>query len=253
MILLGDLRSDVAWEKLVQFHIGTSGWVYPHWRQRFYPAGLAESDWLGYYASHFMSLEINRSFYRLPARENFAAWREQTPEGFMFAVKASRFITHMKKLKEPEATLPPLLDAIDGLGDKLGPLLFQLPPNWHANPARLRAFLQLIPKGLKVAFELRDPSWHTAEIADLLAEFNAAFCIYDIGGFASPRLVTADFVYLRLHGPGAPYCGRYGKAALADWAGWLKLQNVDQGYVYFDNDEAGFAVQDALELKEMLA
>jgi len=236
----------------VQLHIGTSGWVYPHWHGPFYPPDLPESDWLAFYAGQFASVEINRSFYRLPTRENFAAWRDGTPEGFVFAVKASRFITHFKKLKAPEQTLPPLLEAIEGLEGKLGPLLFQLPPRWHANPERLRTFLQALPKGLRAAFELRDPSWHTREVLDLLAEFNAAFCVYDIGGFESPRATTADFIYLRLHGPGAPYCGRYDKGALAEWAAWLGQQKAKAAYVYFDNDEAAYAVRNALELKEML-
>ncbi|MEW6764196.1 MAG: DUF72 domain-containing protein [Pseudomonadota bacterium] len=236
----------------MQLHIGTSGWVYPHWHGLFYPSDLPESDWLAFYAGQFASVEINRSFYRLPTRENFAAWRDGTPEGFVFAVKASRFITHFKKLKAPEQTLPPLLEAIAGLGGKLGPLLFQLPPRWHANPERLRTFLRALPKGLRAAFELRDPSWHTREVLDLLAEFNAAFCVYDIGGFESPRATTADFIYLRLHGPGAPYRGRYGKEALAEWAEWLGQQKAKAAYVYFDNDEAAYAVRNALELREML-
>lgn len=236
----------------MQLHIGTSGWVYPHWRQRFYPAGMPEPDWLAFYAQHFSSVEINRSFYRLPSAENFAAWSDGTPTDFVFAVKASRFITHMKKLKEPEQTLPPLLDAVAGLGDKRGPLLFQLPPSWHVNAARLRAFPRTLPRDVEAAFELRDPSWHTREILELLGEFNAAFCIYDMGGFESQRVVTADFAYVRLHGPGAPYCGRYGAAALGGWADWLGRQKLRQAYVYFDNDEAAYAVRNALELKALL-
>jgi len=236
----------------VRVHIGTSGWVYAHWRRLFYPDEMPESEWLAFYARHFGSVEINRSFYRLPTRENFAAWRNGTPNDFVFAVKASRYITHMKKLKEPEQTLPPLLEAVVGLGEKLGPMLFQLPPSWHVNAARLRAFLQALPRGLKVTFELRDPSWHTQEILDLLAEFNAAFCVYDIGGFASPRVTTADFAYLRLHGPGEAYCGLYGTVALGNWAAWLGRQNVQEAYVYFDNDQAAYAARDALELRAML-
>ncbi len=235
----------------MQLHIGTSGWAYPHWLGPFYPLDLREPEWLAFYARHFGSVEINRSFYRLPTRENFTAWRDATPEGFVFAVKASRFITHFKKLKAPEQTLPPLLAAIEGLGEKLGPLLFQLPPRWHADPGRLRAFLMALPAGLRAAFELRDPSWDTREVLDLLAEFNAAFCVFDIGGFQSPRVTTADFVYLRLHGPGAPYCGRYARRMLADWAEWLGRQEASAAYVYFDNDEAAHAVRNALELKEM--
>lgn len=232
--------------------IGTSGWVYPHWRGPFYPAELDEAQWLGYYASHLPSVEVNRSFYRLPTRAQFTAWRAQTPEGFVFAVKASRFITHMKKLSEPEHTLPPLLEAVAGLGEKLGPLLFQLPPRWRPDPGRLAAFLAALPQGTRVAFELRDPRWHSDAVLDLLRRHNAAFCIYDLAGFASPRAITADFVYLRLHGPGAAYSGRYGHRALAGWAQWLGAQTVTTAYVYFDNDEAGYAVQDALELQAML-
>lgn len=236
----------------MRIHIGTSGWVYPHWRGVFYPETLPEPDWLAHYARHLSSVEVNRSFYRLPERAVFAAWRCQTPEGFVFSVKASRYITHMKKLREPEATLPGLLAAVSGLGEKRGPLLFQLPPRWRPDAGRLRAFLAALPGGVRAAFELRDPAWHSDAILDLLAQHHAAFCIYDLAGFASPRAVTADFVYLRLHGPGAAYCGRYGHSALAGWADWLGRQTVSAAYVYFDNDQAGYAVQDALELKAML-
>ncbi|WP_193164927.1 DUF72 domain-containing protein [Microbulbifer hainanensis] len=236
----------------MQFYIGTSGWVYPHWRGRFYPQDLAEPEWLTSYAGRLQSLEINRSFYRLPTRENFATWRDATPDDFVFAVKASRYITHMKNLKQPQETLPPLLQAIRGLGSKLGPLLFQLPPRWHANPDRLEAFLRVLPKGLQVVFELRDQSWHREEILAMLSDFNAAFCIYDLGGFTSPRITTADFLYLRLHGPVNTYRGYYDVATLEDWATWLREQQVGRAYVYFDNDESAYAVRNALELSEML-
>jgi len=237
----------------VRTHIGTSGWVYPHWRGAFYPPDMPEAEWLAFYSAQLRSVEINRSFYRLPTRESFVAWREATPRDFVFAVKASRYITHMKKLKEPERTLSPLLDAASGLGDKLGPLLFQLPPSWHADMPRLRDFLQMLPRTVRAAFELRDPSWHRADVFDLLAEFNAAFCVYELGGFQSPRVLTADFAYVRLHGPGAPYCGRYGTAALHDWAQWLGAARVKAAYVYFDNDEAAYAVRDAIELQTLFA
>lgn len=229
------------------FHIGTSGWVYPHWRRRFYPAGLPEPEWLAHYARHFDSVEVNRSFYRLPTRAIFAAWRQSTPEGFVFAVKASRYITHMKKLREPKPSLALLCEASAGLRDKRGPLLFQLPPNWRVDAARLSAFLAALPRGLRVAFELRDPSWHTREVLDALAARNAAFCVFDLGGFESPRVTTADFAYVRLHGP-----GRYGTRALRRWARWLRRQKLEAAYVYFDNDSAAHAVHDAAELREML-
>lgn len=236
----------------MRVHVGTSGWVYPHWRGPFYPAELDEAQWLGYYARHLPSVEVNRSFYRLPSRAQFAAWRAQTPEGFVFAVKASRFITHMKKLREPEHSLPPLLEAVAGLDDKLGPLLFQLPPRWRPDLGRLTAFLAALPQRTRAAFELRDPRWHGDAVLQLLEQHNAAFCIYDLAGFESPRAITADFVYLRLHGPGAAYRGRYGRRALAQWADWLRRQAVVDAYVYFDNDAAGHAVEDAITLRELL-
>lgn len=252
--ILSVLYAIVARRKSqMELHIGTSGWVYPHWRGAFYPLGLPEAEWLAFYSRAFSTVEVNRSFYRLPGRDNFAAWRRQTPEGFVFSVKACRFITHMKKLSAPEATLAPLLEAAAALGEKGGPLLFQLPPRWRVNPARLEAFLAALPGGRPVAFELRDPSWHIPPVLDLLAAHQAAFCIYDLGGFHSPRAVTAGFVYLRLHGPGAPYCGEYGMAALEDWARWLQAQPLRAAYVYFDNDEAAFAVRDALALRSLLA
>jgi uncharacterized protein YecE (DUF72 family) len=237
----------------MRIHIGTSGWVYPHWRGVFYPESLPEPDWLAHYAHHLSSVEVNRSFYRLPSAAQFAAWRQETPAGFVFAVKASRYITHMKKLSAPEATLPPLLAAVAALEEKLGPLLFQLPPRWRADTGRLQAFLEALPSGVRAAFEFRDPGWHSDAVLDLLARHHAAFCIFELAGFESPRTVTADFVYLRLHGPGAAYCGRYGQGALAGWADWLCRQEVAAAYVYFDNDQAAHAVQDALELKAMLA
>lgn len=237
----------------MRLHIGTSGWCYPHWRGPFYPADLPEARWLDYYGRRFGSVEVNRSFYRLPSRDNFRAWHDATPAHFVFAVKAGRAVTHMKKLLAPRQTLPPLLEAVAGLGGKLGPLLFQLPPRWRVNPARLEAFLAELPRGLRAAFEFRDPSWHTDPVTDLLARHGAAFCVFDLAGIPCPRAITADFAYLRLHGPDAAYGGRYGPRRLRAWAAWLRDQPAEDAYVYFDNDQAGFAVEDARDLAAMLA
>ncbi len=238
----------------MQFFIGTSGWVYPHWRDNFYPTDLAESDWLDFYTKHLNCVELNRSFYRLPSSDNIKEWVETTPKSFHFAVKASQYITHMKKLKDPDKSLEPLLEAVDGLGDKLGPILFQLPPRWSANPERLRQFLQALPKQIRVAVECRDHSWHSDEVMDCLSEFNAAFCVYDLAGFTSPQVTTADFIYLRLHGPNEEaYTGCYTKSQLKDWAAWLQQQLVKRVYVFFDNDQEGYAVRNACELKAILA
>jgi uncharacterized protein YecE (DUF72 family) len=236
-----------------RFFIGTSGWHYPHWRGVFYPARLPAEQWLAHYALHFDTVEINRSFYRLPGAEAVAAWRGAVPAGFRFAVKASRYITHMKKLKDPRDSLAAFRRVARGLGRRLGPVLFQLPPNWRVDPGRLAGFLAALPRSWRCAFELRDPSWHCPEVYALLRRHPAAFCIYDLGGFTAPPEMTADFAYLRLHGAGEPYAGRYGTRRLRDWAaairGWGRAGDV---YVYFDNDEAGYAVADALELRRLL-
>jgi uncharacterized protein YecE (DUF72 family) len=236
------------------YYIGTSGWHYPHWQAVFYPPGLPSGSWLDYYTRHFTTVEINASFYRLPSLATARAWRDAAPAGFTFAIKASRYITHMKKLREPRRTLRAFLAVARVLGKKCGPLLFQLPPRWRCNPARLAAFLELLPAHRECAFEFRDPSWHNPEIYALLQRHNAAFCIHELAGFESPQVLTADFAYIRLHGPAAyAYGGCYSHTALAGWAdrirGWKQLRRV---YVYFDNDEAGYAVQNALELRRLL-
>lgn len=236
------------------YYVGTSGWHYPHWRERFYPPGLAARDWLGCYAEAFGTVEINASFYRLPSLATARAWRAAVPPGFRFALKASRYITHMKKLGAPRASLRALLAVARALGPQCGPLLFQLPPHWRCNPSRLAAFLRALPARYECAFELRDPSWHNPGVYALLRRHNAAFCIYDLAGFEAPPVITADFAYLRLHGPSAwAYSGSYSDAQLAAWArrlrAWKQLKRV---YVYFDNDEAGYAVHNARTLRALL-
>lgn len=234
--------------------IGTSGWHYAHWRGTFYPPELATSEWLGYYLQRFDTVEINNSFYRTPSEATLAQWREAVPEGFVFAAKVQRYVTHMKKLLEPERTLGKFLPRIEVLGERLGPLLFQLPPHWRCNVERLAAFLAALPTTHRYAFEFRDPSWHAEPVYDLLRHHGAAWCIYDLAGFQSPWRVTADFAYLRLHGPGpAAYQGSYGKERLAAWARRIACQaELSDVYVYFDNDERGYAPHDALELKGLL-
>jgi uncharacterized protein YecE (DUF72 family) len=234
--------------------IGTSGWHYDHWRGPFYPRDLPPEGRLGFYAERFRSVEINNSFYQLPAEKTLEAWRETVPADFLFAVKASRYITHFKKLKDPEEPLATFLGRVEALRQKLGPVLFQLPPRWRASPDRLKDFLAYLPGGHRYAFEFRDPTWFCDEIYALLRESSAAFCIYDLAGETSPKQVTADFVYVRLHGPGGPYRGDYDAQALAGWAGGFhtwRAQGRDV-YCYFDNDEAGYAARDALRLAEMV-
>lgn len=235
--------------------IGTSGYHYPHWVGPFYPPGTSTAHMLKYYAQHFDTLEINNSFYKLPSIEAFAHWRDSTPKNFVFAVKASRFITHNKKLKDPENAVNNFLPRAEHLRRKLGPILFQLPPRWHVNVERLLGLLEILPRQHRYAFEFRDLSWLTPEVMRVLKKFNAAFCIYELAGYETPLEITADFAYVRLHGPDGQYQGNYSRARLRRWAGWIEQQSkkLKAIYVYFDNDQAAFAARNALTLRTMVA
>jgi len=237
-----------------QIHIGTSGWSYKHWKGPFYPGHLADERMLAYYAGHFRTTEINTSFYHLPARETLKLWHESTPADFLFSVKASRYITHMKKLKDPGQSVSAFLQRIRILGDKLGPILFQLPPRWRFNKERLAAFLDALSAEFSYAFEFRDRSWLNEETRELLSRYGAAFCIYELDGFLSPKEITSNLVYVRLHGPGGPYRGSYNDECLTGWAGDFARWTA-QGHAvfcYFDNDERGYAARNAMRLRAML-
>ncbi len=235
--------------------VGTSGWSYPHWRGVFYPPELPPSRWLAYYQCRLDTVELNNSFYRLPERSTFAAWGREAPEGFAFAVKASRYITHLRKLRGPQAPLRRLLDHARALGPHLGPILFQLPPRWRCDLQRLEAFLEALPRGLACAMEFRDPDWWREEVYALLRRHAVAWCIFDLAGTCSPLERTAPLVYLRLHGPGGPYQGCYDRRALAAWARRILAWRGEgrQVWCYFDNDQAGHAVRNALDLRRRLA
>ena len=235
--------------------IGTSGWSYPHWRGLFYPRDLRHEAELAYYARRFDSVEINSTFYRLPERSMLRTWRDAVPGDFVFAVKASRYITHMKKLNAPGAALRTFFRRIEALGDKLGPVLFQLPPRWHCSPRRLASFLGSLSSHFRYAFEFRDQSWLMREVYDLLARANAGLCIYELGGFRSPIEVTSKLVYVRLHGPGAPYQGCYDRRALARWAKQILAWSSEgrSAFCYFDNDQLAYAALNARDLARRVA
>src|SRR5882724_3600727 len=237
-----------------KIHIGTSGWHYDHWRGPFYPEDIAAKEMLSFYTGFFETVEINNSFYKLPNIEAVKTWRKTVPKGFTFAAKASRYLTHMKKLKDPKKGLDNVLPIFEALGSKLGPILFQLPPHWHCDLQRLSEFLKALPKRHLYSIEFRDTTWHAHEIYELLKQHNAAFCIYQLGGVSSPIEITADFAYVRLHGPGAKYQGNYSTATLKKWSEQIrkwrrKLKNV---YVYFDNDQNGYTTKNAQKLIELL-
>lgn len=236
--------------------IGTAGWSYRHWVGPFYPESTRGRDMLDAYARRLDAAEINNTFYSLPKAETLRGWAETVPPGFVFALKVHRRVTHMKKLKDPEETLPPVVAGARALGDALGPLLVQLPPNMGPNRERLRAFLDAVPAGIRCAVEFRHPGWFDDAIYAELERAGAALVIADMGGETTPMAVPGPFVYVRLHGPGeTAYTGSYDAHALDAWAervaAWRKAGR--DVYVVFDNDEAGYAPQNACALRDRLA
>jgi uncharacterized protein YecE (DUF72 family) len=236
--------------------IGTSGYHYRHWKGNFYPEDISTSAMLPYYLHYFDTLELNNTFYRLPTLQALKAWRDAVPENFIFAVKASRYLTHNKKLKDPENALEKFLPRVETLGKKLGPILFQLPPKWKINLERLQEFLAALPRKHRYAIECRETSWITEPVLELLRQYQAAFCIYEIAGYQTPPHVTTDFAYVRLHGPSSTkYAGSYSDRQLEEWAEWIEeqQQRLRSIHFYFDNDQAGYAAQNALTLRRVVA
>ena len=235
--------------------IRTSGWHYKHWKGLFYPHDISDKDMLAYYREHFDTAEINNTFYQLPDKKTFIQWREKVPANFVFAVKASRYITHMKKLKDPKETLVKFFSHIQALEEQIGPILFQLPPRWNFNAGRLKHFVDELPQGYRYAFEFRDKSWLNENVYEVLREHNMALCIYDYAGYVSPKEATADFIYIRLHGPDGAYRGKYSQNELSGWAGAISVW-AKQGktiYCYFNNDQEGYAPQNASQLLDMVS
>jgi uncharacterized protein YecE (DUF72 family) len=233
--------------------VGCSGWQYGHWRGDFYPRELPQSRWLEYYAERFDTVEINNSFYRLPEASTFRSWRRRVPPGFVYAVKASRFLTHMKKLKDPEEPLERFFSRARNLGPALGPVLYQLPPRWAVNPERLALFVSTLPTKRQHVIEFREPSWYNDEVFALLEQHGVGLCLHDMHGSASGQLAIGPLTYLRFHGT-AKYSGSYSDAALDRWAEWLG-ERVRAGvpvYAYFNNDVGGHAPRDAIRLREAI-
>jgi uncharacterized protein YecE (DUF72 family) len=235
--------------------IGTSGYVYRHWRKGvFYPIGLKIRDELAFYAARFPTVELNNPFYRLPTAEMFARWRHATPEGFQFAVKASRFITHIKRLVNVDQELDLFLERALHLGPKLGPVLFQLPPTQPLDLSRLDAFLRLLNSDHRWVLEFRHASWHTREVYQLLSEHRVALCIPVGGGLEPDRITTAAFTYIRMHRGQEPR-GGFTAAELRAWAAQVHSLTAasKEVYVYFNNDWEGFAIRDAVALQRLLS
>jgi uncharacterized protein YecE (DUF72 family) len=232
--------------------IGTSGWYYDHWKELFYPAGLAKSRWFEHYAQHFDSVEINNTFYHLPKEQSIQRWHQLAPEGFLYAVKANRYITHIKRLKDTAEPVERFFERVALLKGKLGPILYQLPPTMHKDLDLLQAFIKLLGKKPRAVFEFRHKSWYSDDTFELLGKLGVGFCIHDMPGKESPRAVTADIIYIRFHGTTGRYAGNYPKSALQDWAAWLEEQakKARAIYAYFNNDIGGHAIKNAKQLKE---
>lgn len=232
--------------------VGTSGWQYRDWRGVLYPEGVPQARWLERYAEAFSVVEVNNSFYRLPERATFERWRGVTPADFTFVVKASRFLTHVKRLKDAEDGVRLLHERIEGLGDKLGPVLFQLPPRFRADVARLREFLGWLPAAMRAAWEFRDPSWVNDEVLRLLDEAGCAFVLADRPGFRGPMFVTGGWSYVRFH-QGTSGGPDYRREKLRRWAERLAELPAADVWAFFNNDQGGAAVRDARVLRDALA
>ncbi|HEY2412336.1 MAG TPA: DUF72 domain-containing protein [Pirellulaceae bacterium] len=235
--------------------IGTSGWTYDGWRGPFYPPDVPKKNWLRWYGEQFRTTEINGSFYRTPSLEAVQAWRETTPDDFVFAWKASKFITHWKRLTANCRNSIELMETrLKVLGPKLGPVLFQLPARFTADRERLASFLKLLPKRRRYAFEFRHESWYEPRLLDVLREANIALCLSDHHDAPAPWEATASHVYIRGHGPTGKYRGRYQPKTLSAWAAainkWKRRRDV---YCYFDNDVKSAAPKDARRLVEIIS
>jgi len=238
----------------LEYYIGTSGWHYEHWRYRFYPEHLTKAKWLEFYANHFTTVELNNSFYRLPSEDAFANWHSSSPTNFTFAVKVSRFITHIKRLKDVDEAVERFITRARILGEKLGPLLYQLPPNMHRNDERLDLFLARLPQEMKHVVEFRHSSWLNEEVFEILHKHNVGLCVFDMPEFSCPLVATADFAYVRFHGSTWLYGSCYSDEELADWAKRLAnlSANLKAIYIYFNNDAEAFAVRNAITIRTYL-
>ena len=232
-------------------HVGCSGWVYRHWKDGFYPARLPQKGWFGHYSTQFDTVEINASFYRLPRPETFDAWREKAPPGFRYAVKVNRFITHLKKLIDCTEAVEEFLSLARKLGPTLGPLLYQLPPSVKRDDERLDAFLAALPDDLEHVVEFRCADWYHEDVLDLLDRHGAGFVAHDLIGLATPRWACGKSAYVRFHGTGGKYRGRYDDRQIVEWADWLRAQAAAgrSAWAYFNNDIGGDAIADAKALQ----
>ncbi len=236
------------------YYIGTSGWNYKHWSDGlFYPHGLSQRKWLEYYCEHFNTVELNVTFYRLPKEETFKGWYQRTPGNFLFIVKGSRFITHIKKMQDCKGPVELFISTVKLLKEKLGAVLWQFPPSLKKNIQALEQFFNLLNNtGIRQVFEMRHASWFDYEIFDILQSSNACLCIADSDRWPCAKEVTADFLYLRFHGRNGTYRSKYTDEQLREWTTFVKAQDVKDTFAYFNNDIGGHAVNNAKTFREFL-
>ena len=239
----------------INYRIGCSGWYYDHWRGLFYPEALPKTKWLQFYAQRFNTVELNNSFYHLPSEKAFITWKESTPNNFTFAVKVSRFITHTKRLRNLNSAVENFLSRAYLLQNKLGPLLYQLPPNMKRNDKILESFLSSLPQEYQHVFEFRHESWLNNSVFKILRRYNANLCIFDMPDFTCPPVITGDIAYVRFHGSTSLYSSCYSDNELSQWAEKIiqlkKRANIV--HIYFNNDTEAFAVQNATTLTRFIS
>jgi uncharacterized protein YecE (DUF72 family) len=239
---------------MARYYIGTSGWHYDDWRGRFYPEKLPKEQWLEFYARHFTTLELNNTFYRLPKDTVFLKWHDASPDGFVFSVKVSRFITHIKRLKDCDNEVTKFMSRASLLKEKLGPLLYQLPPGLHRNDEILVKFLSILPRGRKHVIEFRHESWFDEDVFEILRRYHTGFCVFDMPKLTSPLIATADFAYIRFHGSGSLYSSCYSDEEMNDWAKKITrlTEDLEAVYIYFNNDVSGYAIKNAATIQKYL-
>jgi len=234
--------------------IGTSGWVYPHWRGVFYPDDLRERDWFEYYSRFFKTVEINNSFYRLPSRQVFESWKKMAPPDFLFTVKANRFITHIKRLRDAADSVKKFYENLEGMKDKCAAVLFQLPPRWKLDLERLKNFLIDIPKSYRLVFEFRDETWLVEPVFEILREHRAALCFADRPFYPGPKDITSNFCFYRMHGGRGELAPGYTEKELRCLTEEIVSHLLEDRdvFAYFNNDYAGYAVENALALEKLI-
>lgn len=232
--------------------VGTSGWQYADWRGGFYPKELPHTAWLSFYAERFDTVEVNATFYRMPTTETVDRWRLAVPRDLTFAFKASRYLTHLRRLRDPEDPVATIVDRVNHLGDRAGPVLVQLPPRFPPEPERLAATLAAFPRDMRVAVEFRDRRWERDDVLDVLGAHGAAFVLADSPGARVPELVTATWSYVRFH-RGSTDGWRYPAAKLRRWADRIAAMPIETCFVYCNNDPGGAAILDAVSMRELLA